>query len=150
MVNRRRNRARTFPGTAFVLPDRIEEQGIPATATHRFEVNWVSALFRAIPGPDTEGEGGGIAARHRTDHIVEVLTASGAEMSTNDVISALHGTGRPHQTYDYVRADLAYLVERGRIARVRRGVYAAIDEPQAEPDRIVIPLTQGNINNNHV
>jgi len=29
-------------------------------------------------------------------------------------------------------------------------IRAAIHEPQAEPDRIVIPLTQGNINNNHV
>jgi hypothetical protein len=29
-------------------------------------------------------------------------------------------------------------------------IRAAIHEPRAEPDRIVVPLTQGNINNNHV
>jgi len=29
-------------------------------------------------------------------------------------------------------------------------IRAPIHEPRAEPDRIVIPLTQGNINNNHV
>jgi len=109
-----------------------------------------AALLRAIPAPDTEGEGDSIAARHRTDHIVEVLSATGTEMSANDVISALRDTGRPHQTYDNISADLAYLADRGRIARVRRGVYAAINEPQADADRIVIPLTQGNINNNHV
>lgn len=109
-----------------------------------------AALLKAIPGPDDQGEGDSIAAKHRTDHIVEVLTATGAEMSANDVIAALHDTGRPYETYDNVSADLAYLAERGRIARMRRGVYAAIREPQADPDRIVIPLTQGNINNGHV
>lgn len=109
-----------------------------------------AALLRAIPGPHDEGGGDSFAAEHRTDHIVEVLAATGAEMSANEVIAALHDTGRPGQTYDNVSADLAYLAERGRIARVKRGVYAAIREPQADPERITIPLTQGNINNNHV
>jgi hypothetical protein len=71
-------------------------------------------------------------------------------MSVTDVITALHDAGRPHETYDNVGADLAYRAERGRIARVRRGIYAAIHEPQANPDRIVIALTQGNLNNHHV
>jgi hypothetical protein len=110
-----------------------------------------AALTRAIPG--TEGRALGsinVDAKYRTEAIVELLTAAGTEMSINDVIAALRDAGRLHETYDSVSADLAYLAERGRIARVRRGVYAAIHEPQAEPDRIVIPLTQGNLNNNHV
>lgn len=52
--------------------------------------------------------------------------------------------GKPENT------DLAYLADAKRITRVRRGVYAAIHEPQANPERIVIPVTQGNINNRHI
>jgi hypothetical protein len=108
------------------------------------------------PKPGTEGPdpaaGRAGRSRYRTDDIVELLTAIGTEMSISDVISALHDAGRPNETYDNVAADLAYLAEpaRGRIARIRRGVYAAIPDPQSEPDRIVIRLTQGNLNNNHV
>jgi len=32
--------------------------------------------------------------------------------------------GRGRETYDNVGVDLAYLAERGRITRVRRGIYA--------------------------
>lgn len=67
----------------------------------------------------------GTVLRHRTDAIVAVLADSGAEMSIQDVIAALAAAGRPHETYDNVGADLAYLTERDRVRRVRRGVYAA-------------------------
>jgi hypothetical protein len=46
-------------------------------------------------------------------------------MSINDVLAALRQAGRGHETYDNVGADLAYLTERGRITRVRRGIYAS-------------------------
>jgi hypothetical protein len=45
-------------------------------------------------------------------------------MSINDVVAALRQAGRGHETYDNVGVDLAYLAERGRITRVRRGIYA--------------------------
>jgi hypothetical protein len=63
---------------------------------------------------------------YRTDAIVAVLDAVGTEMSINDVLTALRQAGRVHETYDNVGVDLAYLVERGRIARVRRGIYAPV------------------------
>jgi hypothetical protein len=81
-----------------------------------------SALRKAVErGPAATGA----APRHRTDAIVAVLAASGSEMSIQDVIAGLGETGRPDETYDNVAADLAYLSERGRASRVRRGVYAA-------------------------
>lgn len=46
-------------------------------------------------------------------------------MSIQDVIAALADAGRPSETYDNVGADLAYLSDRGRVHRVRRGIYAA-------------------------
>jgi hypothetical protein len=110
-----------------------------------------AALAKALP--DAEGRTPGairVVGKYRTDDIVEVLQAAGIEMSISDVIAALGDAGRSDETYDNVSADLAYLVERGRVARVRRGVYTAIHETQSDPDRILIPLTQGNINNEHV
>ena len=65
------------------------------------------------------------APRHRTDAIVAVLEMTGTEMSIQDVITALGHAGRPGESYDNVSVDLAYLVERGRAKRARRGVYAA-------------------------
>jgi hypothetical protein len=47
-------------------------------------------------------------------------------MTIRDVIAALHDSGRENETYDNVAADLAYLADRGRISRLRRGVYARI------------------------
>ncbi len=67
--------------------------------------------------------------RYRTDAIVAVLEASQTEMSIQDVVSALAGAGRPGETADNVGVDLAYLAERGRVNRVRRGVYAATSPP---------------------
>jgi hypothetical protein len=63
---------------------------------------------------------------YRTDAIVAVLEASGIEMSIRDVITALADAGRPGETADNVGVDLAYLADRGRVKRVRRGVYASI------------------------
>jgi hypothetical protein len=109
------------------------------------------ALARAIPGTQERSLGGiNVVGKYRTDDIVELLVAAGTEMPISNVMAALHDAGRPHETYDNVSADLAYLAERGRIARVRRGVYTAIPEPQTDPDRIIIPLTQGNLTNKHV
>jgi hypothetical protein len=48
-------------------------------------------------------------------------------MTIKDVIAALRGKGREHESYDNVAADLAYLADRGRIARLRRGVYGRPD-----------------------
>jgi hypothetical protein len=70
-------------------------------------------------------------------------------MSINDVVAALQGAGRPNETYDNVAADLAYLVERDRITRVRRGLYGA-RRHGSDRERIVTTLTQGNIDNGHV
>lgn len=39
--------------------------------------------------------------------------------------------GRPGETADNVGVDLAYLAERGRANRVRRGVHAAAPTPPA-------------------
>ena len=100
------------------------------------------ALAQAISG--MAGRSGKASIiKPRTDAIVEVLMASDAEMTINDVIAALHNSGRDHETYDNVAADLAYLADRGRIDRVRRGVYA-------RPERIVVTLTQGSLNNSYI
>lgn len=40
------------------------------------------------------------------------------------VIEVVRGDGG-HETYDNVGVDLAYLAERGRITRVRRGIHAS-------------------------
>lgn len=111
-----------------------------------------AALGRAIPRTEERNSLGSvdIPAKYRTEDIVEILTAAGTEMSINDVVAALHDSGRAHETYNNVGADLAYLAEKKRIAKVKRGVYAALQEPKADPSRIVITLTQGNLNNNHV
>lgn len=84
-------------------------------------------------------------AKPRTDAIVDILMAVGNEMTIHDVIAALHDGGREHESYDNVAADLAYLADRGRIARLRRGVYGRPD-----PDRIVITLTGGSIRQNYI
>jgi hypothetical protein len=110
-----------------------------------------AALAKAIHATEGDGQTGLAAAlKYRTDEIVEVLEISGAEMSIRDVMAALGTVGRPNETYDNVSADLAYLAERGRIDRPRRGVYRALTEPQPGNGRIIIRLTQGNLNNNHV
>jgi hypothetical protein len=79
----------------------------------------------------------------RTDAIVDILMASDTEMTIADVITALHRSGRNQESYDNVAADLAYLADRGRIARRQRGVYS-------RPDRILIRLTAGSINNYYI
>ena len=75
--------------------------------------------------------------KYRTDAIVAVLEASGTEMSIQDVITGLADIGRPGETYDNVGVDLAYLAERGRVSRVRRGVYAAAPATSASAERRV-------------
>jgi hypothetical protein len=82
-----------------------------------------SALRKTLERSPTAAAGA--APRHRTDAIVAVLATSDTEMSIQDVIAGLRETGRPDEAYDNVAADLAYLSERGRVRRVRRGVYAA-------------------------
>ena len=84
-----------------------------------------AALSRALTGPERRSTGA-FTARYRTDAIVAILTDAGVEMSINEVVQALHWAGRPGETYDNVGIDLAYLAEQGRVARVRRGVYAAV------------------------
>ena len=79
------------------------------------------ALSKAL----AQTQSGAAAPRHRTDAIVAVLEMTGTEMSIQDVITALGDAGRPGESYDNVSVDLAYLVERGRAKRTRRGVYAA-------------------------
>jgi hypothetical protein len=100
------------------------------------------ALTRALSGMG--GHAGKIGiARPRTDAIVDVLMGADAEMTIKDVIAALQDSGRENETYDNVAADLAYLADRGRIVRLRRGVYA-------RPDRIVITLTAGSLDNSYI
>lgn len=70
-------------------------------------------------------EPSGIVAMFRTDAIVAVLNDVDAEMSIKDVVAALEDAGRD-ETYDDVGSDLAYLTGQGRVARIRRGVYAPI------------------------
>lgn len=64
------------------------------------------------------------APGYRTDAIVTVLTEVSSALSINEVIAELRDSGRPDETYNNVSADLAYLAEKGRIARVKRGIYA--------------------------
>jgi hypothetical protein len=84
------------------------------------------ALSKALAQTQSGAAAPTAAPRHRTDAIVAVLEMSGTEMSIQDVITALGDVGRPGESYDNVSVDLAYLVERGRAKRTRRGVYAAI------------------------
>jgi hypothetical protein len=86
-----------------------------------------AALSRALTSTDRRGAAGsGISAGYRTDAIVAVVERAATEMSIRDVVAALHDAGRPHETSDNVGIDLAYLADQGRVARVRRGVYAAV------------------------
>jgi hypothetical protein len=86
-----------------------------------------AALSRALGGTGRRSaEAPGTAAMFRTDAIVAVLENAGTEMSINDVVTALRDAGRPHETYDNVGVDLAYLAQQRRVARVRRGVYAPV------------------------
>lgn len=110
-----------------------------------------AALQKAMLGTmGTDPTDGDIGSKYRTDDIVEVLTARGTPMSIREVMAALHDVGRPNESYENVGADLAYLVERGRISRNGRGVYVATNEICAADQRIVLTLTQGNIRNGHV
>ena len=84
------------------------------------------ALSKALAQTQPGAEAPASAPRHRTDAIVAVLEMTGTEMSIQDVITALGDVGRTGESYDNVSVDLAYLVERGRAKRTRRGVYAAI------------------------
>ncbi len=83
------------------------------------------ALSKALAQTQSRATAPAAAPRHRTDAIVAVLEMTGTEMSIQDVITALRDAGRPGESYDNVSVDLAYLVERGRAKRTRRGVYAA-------------------------
>lgn len=83
------------------------------------------ALTRALAHDLRPGDSPPTAIpRYRTDAIVAVLEAAETEMSIQDVISALARSGRSGETADNVGVDLAYLAERGRVNRVRRGIYA--------------------------
>jgi hypothetical protein len=85
-----------------------------------------AALSKAVSGAGRQSQSSASAAPgYRTDAIVAVLDAAGTEMSINDVVAALRQAGRGHETYDNVGIDLAYLAERGRVTRVRRGIYAS-------------------------
>ncbi len=85
-----------------------------------------AALSRAVSGAGQQSRPSASAAPgYRTDAIVAILEAAGTEMSINDVVGALRQAGRDHETYDNVGVDLAYLAERGRIIRARRGIYAS-------------------------
>ncbi len=108
-----------------------------------------AALIRAVKRSEGDTTTRG-ASGHRTDEIVEVLAACGLDMSIKEVISALGRAGRPNETYDNVSADLAYLTQGNRIRRVQRGIYADLYVSQQDPRKILIPLTSGNVNNNHV
>ena len=95
------------------------------------------ALARAL-GKAQSVDGGRVQTpRYRTDAIVAVLETSGTEMSIQEVITGLTDIGRPGETYDNVGVDLAYLAERGRVSRVRRGVYAAAPATSASAERPV-------------
>ena len=83
-----------------------------------------SALRRALQTTDHEaGVLTALAPRYRTDAIVTVLTDGSSALSIKEIVAELRGSGRPNETYNNVSADLAYLAEKGRIARVKRGIY---------------------------
>lgn len=85
-----------------------------------------AALSRTLTGTDRRGAAdSGLAAGYRTDAIVAVLQQAATEMSIQDVVKALRDAGRPHESQDNVGVDLAYLADQGRVARIRRGVYAS-------------------------
>lgn len=85
-----------------------------------------AALSKAVSGAGQQSRLSGSAAPgYRTDAIVAIMDAAGTEMSINDVLAALRQAGRGHETYDNVGVDLAYLADRGRVTRVRRGIYAS-------------------------
>ncbi|HMD26851.1 MAG TPA: hypothetical protein VKH61_22345 [Streptosporangiaceae bacterium] len=85
-----------------------------------------AALSKAVSGAGQQSRPSGSAAPgYRTDAIVAIMDTAGTEMSINDVLAALRQAGRGHETYDNVGVDLAYLAERGRVTRVRRGIYAS-------------------------
>jgi hypothetical protein len=135
-----------------------------------------AALTRALPGIERRSVAStSIAGKSRVEAIVELLRVADAEMSIKHVLEALRDTGRALETYDNVAADLAYLVERGRVIRIRRGIYtAAPDEtrtdlpsgahreqsvPMAEIDsavsagrrnRIEITVTEGGLKNGYI
>ena len=102
----------------------------------------LEALTRAHSGMTGHG-GKASSTKPRTDAIVDVLMAADTEMTINDVIAALHDSGRDHESYDNIASDLAYLADRGRIEKPRRGVYA-------RPERIVITLTKGSLNSSYI
>jgi hypothetical protein len=84
-----------------------------------------SALRKALD--EIEPAGGTVttpAQKYRTDAIVAVLEKAGTSLPIKDVVAGLRNTGRPEEAYDNVSVDLAYLAEKGRIVRVRRGTYA--------------------------
>ncbi len=87
---------------------------------------------------------------------LRVLRRPGREAEIRDVQDVLQQIAG---TSSQVTADLPNvgcreaLADWEAVADVIRSlvrIRAAMHEPQGEPDRIVIPLTQGNINNNHV
>src|SRR5687768_15565603 len=94
----------------------------------------LTAAMGTTGGPPSRATGG----VYRTDAIVGVLTASNAPMSISEVVAALATAGRPGETAENIGVDLAYLVDRGRAVRVRRGIYAAVREDGV--DRVVITL----------
>ena len=83
------------------------------------------ALGKALARTRAGAAAPAASPRYRTDAIVAVLEKAGSAMPIRDVITALGEAGRPDESYDNVSADLAYLAERGRAKRIRRGVYAA-------------------------
>jgi hypothetical protein len=84
-----------------------------------------SALRKALQSTDL---GVGVVpapvSGYRTDAIVAVLAKGSSALSIKEVVAELRGNGRPDETYNNVSADLAYLAEKGRVARVKRGIYA--------------------------
>ncbi len=85
----------------------------------------LATALSGIRGPRGEAT----TAKPRTEAIEDVLMAADSELAIKDVIAALYEGGRD-ESYDNVAADLAYLAERGRIARLRRGVY---NRPDRDP-----------------
>ena len=82
--------------------------------------------FRFTLSPGSASPAPRTTPGHRSDAVVAVLEMTSTGMSIQDVIAALGDVDRPGESYDNVSVDLAYLVERGRAKRTRRGVYAAL------------------------